>query len=703
MAKPLEQVATSKADANDNGRYTNTLSDFLRRYQRPEGEPRRDILEGRYQINLAEPLPEFDTKTARAYAATDMADSTRRFFALVCSHGTLQRYHVIQPLKNAPHVNLLPLMAAGVVALSQPQEERFVIIYERPLGKKLSQLLVESPGVVTDHFITRNIITPLASAIDHLSKMGIPHGSINPANIYFHETAVLGDCVSMPCGDNQPFYYEPVERMQALPAAKGEGISTQDYYALAVLTLQLLHGPGHFADFNPTALIGAILREGAYAVLTRNKENPEVFYDFLRGTLYQTPKDCWDYTQIKLWIEGKRFNMLVPPGPIPASRPFEFQDMEAGNRRELAHLLYTRFDLIAPILETGQLTQWVLTGLRNKELSDLISQAGKSALEAQGKKEVAYNEHIMRLLVLLDPEGPVRLGKLSFHIDGMETLCASLFMAKADTELQLLSRFIEFNAQNFVLEQRRKNPAYQVPSATNTTITKLDKLRVSIRNTSLGFGPERILYDLNPDMACQSRLFDGLNISNLPALLVKLDQLAPRLSNEQDPIDRHIAAFLASKLNIQYDIRLPELSGLPSLASNKAVIALHMLSLAQAKTGMIQLPGLTHWLGLRILPLLESIRSRVLRDHMKIMLISRAQSGSLTALAELIISGEYASADHQGFSDAWTAFQANAVQINSYRKGENIEKTSQGLGLFLSKSFAYVAFFITLFIIIMDR
>ncbi len=58
---------------------------------------------------------------------------------------------------------------------------------------------------------------------------------------------------------------------------------------------------------------------------------------------------------------------------------------------------------------------------------------------------------------------------------------------------------------------------------------KLERLRSIIRNAGLGFGIERMLYDLNPDMPCQSPLFAQWHVATLPALLKQLDRLAPAL------------------------------------------------------------------------------------------------------------------------------------------------------------------------------
>lgn len=690
----MAQLATQLPDETDSGSQSGAaLSEFFRRYQLKKGEVTRDVLEGRYQIQVTNPIPEFDKRSARAYAATDSVNPSKPLFALVCHPGAMPRHNLIQAFKALESPHLLKLAAAGWVPLSQPEQERFVLIYERPPSRKLSELAKGKPG---EEFLTKKIIAPLASAIDQLARNGIAHGSLRLDNIYMGELPVLGDCLAGPCGYDQPFMFEPLERMQALPAGKGHGSAAQDYYALAVTVLELLHGGEHFTGVTQEMLITSLLREGVYNAMTRGKEAPEIFHDFFRGLLCPNASDRWTYNEIKPWIDGKRFNVLLPPSPV-AARPFEFGEKQAGSRRELAHVLASDWTRIQSVLENGQLVQWISVSLKDKELAEAAQRIGRSALELAGKNELQFNEQVMRLLLLLDPAGPIRIGALSMHPDGIDTLAAELFMNKAEKELTLLARFVEFNMLSFWLDIQRKDPAYVIPDAVNSGMMKLERLRLCIRNTGYGFGIERMLYELNPDLPCQSPLFAGHQVANIPFLLATLDQLAPSLHGSEDPLDRHIAAFIAAKANIQYEIKLHELAALPSLAMHRSVIALRLLAIAHQKTDNLTLPGLTHWLALRIAPALESIRSRTLRTSLQASLVRCARSGSLPLLAEMVINSSYPAADQSGFSQAYSLYQANALEIIGCRKEENIHRGSEKLGLAMAKLLAFIALGITAF------
>ncbi|MDE3016263.1 MAG: hypothetical protein KGI29_04995 [Pseudomonadota bacterium] len=696
MAKPgarddMENLPAHGADAAGNARETAKLYEFLHRYAPSRPGAKHDMLSDRYRIDLALPLPEWNTRLTRAYAATTPADPGRLLMAHVCPPEHAPRRRAISLLQSLTHRYILPLVAAGVAELSRPEEQRFVVIHERPAGKRLKEFLAGQPAPLDPRFLCDYLIAPLAAAIHQFAELDTAHGLINPDNIYAGDVPVLGPCVLEPCGYAQPFAYEAPERLLALPAGKGDGSAAQDYYALAVVALYALHGPAHFEGITPESLARTMFREGVYAALTRHRDVPEAFDDFFRGLLTQHPNDRWDYAHIKSWLEGKRFNVLEPPPPAEAVRPFECGDQRAYTRRELAYVLSQDWNKMAALVQNGQIMHWVSASLRDRELSDNIAHLSRHTLELTGRKGTQLAEQLICVLMLLDPKGPIRLKNMSFHVDGIDSLSVDLYAAKEQHDLQMLATFIGSNLTAYWLEQQRKDEAYTAPAAVAAILTRIDRLRAYIRNAGYGFGIERMLYDLNPELPCLSPMFSGEHIHTLPALLTRLDRMAAARAQDDDPIDRHIAAFIASRLGIAHDLRIHELAALPALADNRAVIALHLLSLAQKETEGLPLPGITHWLALRILPALESIHSRILRQKLGALLADRAGSGYTQLLADLIVNAGYAGADLAGFHKAQLAYQANAVKIDAYRKGTQISQQSARVGFAMAKAFAYLA------------
>ena len=701
--KASNTPANSGADPKNDPPYANGVSEFLRRYAPPTHEEKLDLLGGRYRINLNAQLPEFKTGTTPAYAVEDTKDpKSPPMFALVCHKYMPQRTRVIEQLKNIRNPHLMTLVAAGPVEFSSRKEERYVIVYERPQGQKLSELLNSYPKGLNDIFIRERIITPMSLALQQLSDANISHGFIHPENIYFGNTLVLGDCCAEPCGLSQPFYFEPIERMQADSWGKGDGNGSQDFYALAVLTLYMLFGPSHFSPFTTENMPRLILRDGALPIITRNRDYPEIFYEFFRGMF--SSEERWNNRSLRPWREGKRFNMLNMPAPVETSRPFELGNIQIHSRRELAHMLYTRWEQLMEPLLSGQLAHWVSLYLRGKDLAENLTRVARTLESPAGKQgDSQVYELLARTIMQFDPHGPIRFNQIAMHVDGIGPLCAHLMETNAQPQLQMLTKFISFSMVDFWVEAQRnyeegraRGREFAMSPAIRNVISQLERLRQSARNVGLGFGPERMLYELNPDMPCMSPLLARWHITTVDQLLRRLDELAPTLSASDDPLDKHIAAFICSKLTIQHEVRLHSLEGIPMLASQRALFALLMLSRAQLRAGNIKLPGLSHWLALRILPLLDNVKSNSMRNRLKGALSKEVASGKLEAIADLLVETDYITPDLRGYQAAKDRYNFNMRRIDYYTDARTAEFASDKLGVRIANFIAYIGMFISL-------
>lgn len=672
---------------------------FLREYAPPESGKKKDIYADQYEIDLTKPLPQFNTGKARAFAATDTNDG-KELFALVCEPGTLQRHAVLNRMLTVRHPNLCNVIAYGVVALSQPNEERFVIFYERVKGQKLSTLLAGNKGKIPENLIVSRIIAPLTQALLALQEAGITHGSLNPDNIYYDSVAILGPCTTDPCGYNQPYYYELVERMQAHQGGKGEFHAGADFYAMAVMVLQMLNGKEMLERMPQQNLARAILRQGPFMTLTGGRDVSEQFFDFLWGMLGSGMNQRWTYRYLKPWLDGKHYNIVPSPAPTEGSKPYECFGTTGHSRREIAHLMRTHWDKVQETLSQHQLAQWVLMILRQKDLSELIARHVKTIVESNIKNTAQRNEHIMRLILVLDDQGPLQYDKIAFHVDGMATLFADLFLKQSQDELQLLVKFIEQNLVSAWIDLQQVKEI-EIPESYSMFFSRLERIRGTLRSNGLGFGMERILYDLNPELPCLSPFCRGRHITNLTELLRHLDRIASTAAGGQDPVDAHLLAFLASKLNITNEIKLYDLAAIPEMAGNKTLIALKLMAIAQHRSGNIELPGLTHWITQRVLPSMQHLRSNTVRGRTLQMLLDEALEGRTQLLSDLLLDGEIVNADQGGFTKAVGSYRRNAERIDAYKRGSNLEYDSTHLGGMIAKIFAYTALLLSVYNIYM--
>ena len=297
---------------------------------------------------------------------------------------------------------------------------------------------------------------------------------------------------------------------------------------------------------------------------------------------------------------------------------------------------------------------------------------------------------------MLDNVGPMRYTTISTHIDGIDALFADLYLKQSQTDIAALTKYLELGLSSAWVELQRVKEI-EIPEFITKLLAKYERMRTLIRNQGIGFGPERLLYELNPHMPCLSPLCRGKYITNLTGLLKHLDKIAPNFAASQDPMDAHIGAFIASKLGIQTEIKLHDLSSAPNIATNKSLIALKLFSVAQHRSGNIELGGLTHWIASRILPSMQYLHSQTLRGRTLGMLLDEALEGRTQRLGDLLLDGEIIGADQTGFQKAFKNYKNNSIRIDHYKRATNVNYDSAHLGGIIAKIFAYTVFLTSIY------
>lgn len=650
-----------------------------------------DKIGAQYFIQMNSPLPEFDTQLAKAYSVIDDRDPSRALYGLICSSKAPVRGKVLKALQgvNIPHV--IPMVAYGLSHISTLGGKRMVIVYEKPRGKPLTALLAERKGTLPETFITEYLIAPIASAINHFGELGISHGRINPANIYIAENHVtLGECASEPCGYSQPYQYETPERAQANPAGRGDSTVEIDYYALGILGGFAKIGARFFEQSNTREKhVIRLLRDGAYQAMCTNLDLSDGMTDLLRGTLNDNVKERWTYHQIKLWAGGRRFNMLPPPPPPPGSRPLEIDRDSYINMRDLAEGLYRHWEQASPMLRDGTITRWVDLSVRRKDIVEMLGKAVNS-LGGASPRNAAHNDELTaRVIVILDPKAPLSMKDVRAQIDGLGGLLADSFRNDNASFIQHISELIEQGHANIWSDMQRRLENTISPDLT-TMLWTLDRLRMSMRTPGYGFGMERLLYDLNPDLSCQSPLLGGAHVHTLKELLLALDRIAQEKARAEVPLDRHIAGFIASKLNLGREVGLTEYQNLPGMAKSKSFTALKLLEMAQEQSGRTRVPALTLWVGMEVLATLEHFHSKTLRKILQEGIAETAPGGIFRPMVEFLNQRSFVDVDMKGYNDAMQSYHSMRDEIAQLKDQRIVRYRASLSGYAAAKYIAHI-------------
>ncbi|TAN57844.1 MAG: hypothetical protein EPN26_02205 [Rhodospirillales bacterium] len=629
------------------------------------------VLRDRYQIYPATPLFDFDLPSATAFACADKRDPTRYLLAYVCKPELPPRVNVMRVLKGQQFSGIMPLLDWGVLEWPPAGRQCLMVIYQRPLGGRVMPSLDSEIAPLEEHELVKKIMPQMTLALKELTEKGIPHRAIRPTNLYWMdehcEQMVLGDCVTAPPAYDQPVMFESIEVGMCLPAARGSGSYADDLYALGVSMLMLKLGRNPLKSLDTEPLLRGKILKGSYSLLVGDERLPLSMIELLRGLLCDDPHERWSVNDLELWANGRRLSPLQPKQEKRAVRGFAFAGAEYNTCRELAFAMSMNWDkALAPMMD-GSLELWLRRGIENKELADAASAAFKAAKQAPASDlKQAEDLLVTRMLLLLDPMAPIRYKSLSALPLGFGPALAVIMATKSDPKL--FADCLLREVPHIWFETR---PEYD-PS--NSQIDSMFKdLKAFMQQTSLGYGLERVLYDLNEALPCQSPLVADSFVVDIDELLPALEQTAKRIDPRTLPMDRHLAAFIACRFDFNVERQITALNDKRS--EQQIIGVLSLLGTVQWKLGPESLPGLASWMGAHLGPVVGGYHSRVKRREMEKELPKLVRSGNLPELFAYAENNDEKRRDEEGFllgraEYAAASQEANDIETGTARRNE---------------------------------
>lgn len=647
----------------------------------------RDTLAGRYRILVGQQLPELSSSFATAYSVTDnkAAANAKALYALVYqSHAPVRKKH-IDVLKEFQHPNMVALIDSGIVEISTLAEARFVAVLERPTGKTIASIFAAGRNPISTSVIISLVLRPIVEILTKLNSLGISHNRINLNNVYLAEnTVMLGECISEPSGYSQDFVFEPIERILAAPMAKSDFSISSDCYALAVLTLHMVLGFRPFTDAKKDTFTEEMLVRGSYHTLAIQWDFSSEMQDFFRGLLNDGRRERWDPESIGSWLSGRQFNLIAPSPPNEASRSFDFLEKSYYNRKAIANAIFRQWPQAYTVLSDNKLARWLETSAHKPEAGDIILRISGSISADNVNYERGNNDLIARIILTLDPTGPVRLKNMSVMIDGIGSALSAAFLAGKQDDIHTLMQILESDLPGYANEQLGNTG----PDHANT-LWKLQKVRGHMRLKGLGFGPERAIYDVHPELPCQSKLVKQYYATTLHDLMVALDNTAKQKAENTDFIDRHIAAFITSRLDINREVYANELTSVGKLSSHAGLIGLKLLVRAQNKISNIPLHGLCYWVVLQLLPVTDRIHKRSRRDEIKEKIMRAAETGLLSNVAGVLLSANSFVNDHKEFQGMEAVYATRKRSIFELKNNTLLSRHSRMAGRGIAQIISY--------------
>lgn len=618
------------------------------------------VLRERIEIDPDRPLPEFNIQNAAAYAAKARRESQGEMIAYVCDPRIPYRHDDLETMRGFTTNGLIRFVEWGI-ATWRPLNRRLAIVaYEKPLGGRLAMNSASTIEPLSDEAITRNFLTPAMNVLRDMSARGVPHRAIRPDNLFYSDAnkrhIILGDALTAPPGLNNPAFCETLEQSMADPEARGRGTVSDDLYAIGVCLIFLLLGRNPAHEATATELIERKITTSSYATLTQGARIQMNMVELLRGLLADDPRDRWSVREVELWIGGRRLTPKQAKLPPKAARPITIAGRDYDNVRSAAEALGRNWMVSGEVVRGQDFDNWLRRSLTDERAVDAITKTvGSQALLA--KTPDSENPRLVtRACMALDPGAPLRHKGFSAHVDGVGPALAMGF--DREDMRQKVADLVngKFIGAWMALQTRSR-------SDLNEMYGVFDKLPVPLSMPGMGYGIERVLYELNRHLHCLSPLIEPFFVTTIDRLIPAIEGAAKGRDRPRTPIDRHIAAFAAARSTDVDERYLRALSANDPTGTSQHLAALSLLGRIQLMTKNGPAPTLAAWFAELMEPAVNSFHNLKQRKAVEANVARAAETGMLMELQAIYADQKAIQRDQQGYAQAQQEHRYCGAQI----------------------------------------
>lgn len=630
------------------------------------------VLKDMFVIKPDEPLPDMDSPPALAYNTVHKRDPKRKVFTLICDPKLPPRIDAVSALHRVDHKNTIRVIDWGVVFW--PKEGRYcpAIVVEMPAGKRLFQSIEDRVQPMSEDRLSQSVILPLAQAIREIHGQGLTHRAIRPDNLFWFDTTesevILGECVSVPAAVNNPIAYETIPCSMASPAGRGIGDPSNDMYALGATLLALLMGHSPGVGRSDDDIIQAKLTYGSYSALAQNARLSLNMMEPLRGLLNDDPKERWGLEQLGMWINGRRLSPKQQVMPAKASRAFHFAGRDYLTARELSYGLWEHWDQAAQVIKDGSLDTWLRRSLSDEHKVEAVNVAKGGLMDDDDKL-------IARVLIALDPEGPIRLRDFSVTAEGLGSILG--VYPNEQSVRQGFKTALSYGLLPFWLEQQSK-PSVELVKM----LTRYERVKTVLAQQTYGAGIERVIYDFNPFVPCLSPMFEKDYVGSLELLLPAIDRYCEEQGDDvRRLVDREVAAYIDVHFRRNISAEMRRLSDESDEFVNP-VAQIRLLAALQESVHKRQpFPNIAR-AALKILDAaVQRFHSRTARELIAKKMRKASKSGLLVDLLAVVDDSTELDVDNKMFRNAVHDYAKTVREINSIRRDiRNKTTISQVMG-----------------------
>jgi hypothetical protein len=593
----------------------------------PAGFSEKVELGERYEIAPATRLPEFDSGLAEAYAATDRNDPGRKLFALMAPGHLACRGLALATQRPPVGTQMLWPQASGIVDWPVGSDgsdilwgRRPAFVCQQPGGERLMKLTPGKAPVFgreegalpqfSEANLVKHVLQPAVLMLRELVLMSAPHRAINPANMFYQSgksgEVMFGDCLASPPGYQQPAAFETIENATALPIGRGLGTIADDMYALGATALMLYLGRNPAGHLSDEQLVHAKINGGSFSALAGGDKLPPGIAELLRGLLCDKVADRWTIKQLEGWLQGQHYNPVLPGVPRRASRPIRFKNTDYLSQPALAQAMARDWAGGIEIITGPDFDNWFKRSFGDEKAGEKMNRIAGLAAH-HGPSAAIRDRMLSRYIVMMGVSLPLAYKDIVSNLTGLGTLLAHHF--ERSDQVQQVGELLQARLPQVWLEEQHSLTPEQMQFR-----RALDQVEKVIARPGLGYGMERVLYELAKGTPCRSALVADYYVTDLKDLLPAIDAAIGGAGPGTLPMDRHIAAFVAANMKRAIDNELAPLASRTDEIAYRVAI-LRLIAILQRTFPNQDLPRLSAALVEMLQPAIAAFHNNEIRQH----------------------------------------------------------------------------------------
>ena len=651
-----------------------------------------DTVDKVFKISTSEEISELSNEFCRYYHATDNS-GVNKFFAIIFENNFIPRVDALDFLSKNQIDGLNRILAYSVVHFSNTKKEHLVVIVDSyDIKSTLATQLEKGQNIKLLEL--ENIVKSVNNILSKLQDNNIFCCNINPSNILmkdgkFYALREFIDTYPNFFQDNHYLAPELVECHQAArytPSIKG------DIYALGVSMFEAYTNTAYWNEYSSIGEYNYVrFEETTSKYLLNLVKLPENLRIFFKSTIDDDASLRWNIDQIKDWLEGK--NAKIAYESITEDKnTISFNNGSYSTMKSLAYALYNSWPESIKFLKENKLFKWISHQQIDSEVIDEIHNLTEQLPDSPFVIANTLNlqKRLTTLLSLIDRNGCIREENIALSASSIPYFLHYLTISNARDEVNRTIKIIK--NKSWELYQAK---AYVVGHLSESDSNRFTGHTVDTKSRSITKSIERFIYALNPTLPCQSTLLKGKYVISVKDILLSLDEYVKSKKIKKITIDRHMTAFIYTKLDLKNEIQSAILPSFSKFVKHPAVSGLSILNLVQKHEPETKVPNLCKNIAAELKELFsEHLYNVEFKKQIIGKLENLKEDGNLEQIIQIFSDQQKFIDDYKGYYEACKKAKKIEQQINMLDNQNDLFNNALILGQKTTVLISYILCFI---------